>query len=44
LRSEGSEAAETKQATHQPLTAKCDVTGIFFIVNSKSLINWLSLL
>jgi len=28
LRSEVSEANETKQATHQPLTAICDVTGI----------------
>jgi len=32
LRSEVSEANETKQVTHQPLTAICDVTAIFLSI------------
>jgi hypothetical protein len=35
LRSEVSEANETKQATHQPLTAICDVTGIIFYFSMR---------
>jgi len=32
LRSEGGEAAETKQATHQPITAIHDDTGILLCI------------
>jgi len=32
LRSVVSEANETKQATHQPLTAICDVIGISILI------------